>query len=161
VTDVLAVGTPAPGFCLPDKNNTDICLNAFAGKWVVLYFYPKDNTPGCTTEAKGFNEELAAFSDLDAEIIGISADSCTSHAKFAEKHHLHILLLSDENHTVIDAYRAWHPKKILGREVMGTVRSTYIIGPDGTIRAVWPRVRVTGHVEDVKHHLTELRSASP
>lgn len=158
--DVLAVGTPAPGFCLPDKNNTEICLNAFAGKWVVLYFYPKDNTPGCTTEAKSFNEELGAFSDLNAEIIGISADSCTSHAKFAGTHGLKIILLSDESHKVIDEYRAWQPKKILGREILGTVRTTYIIGPDGAIRDVWPRVRVTGHVDTVKKRLEELQGAS-
>lgn len=156
--DIPAVGTPASGFCLPDKNNTEICLNAFAGKWVVLYFYPKDNTPGCTTEAKGFNEELEAFSHLNAEIIGISADSCTSHAKFAGTHGLKIILLSDESHRVIDEYGAWQPKKILGREILGTIRMTCIIDPDGIIREVWPHVRVTGHVEVVKNRLEELQA---
>lgn len=158
--DTLSVGTPAPGFCLPDKNNTEICLNTFSGKWVVLYFYPKDNTPGCTTEAKGFNEELEAFSLLNAEIIGISADSCTSHAKFAGTHGLKIILLSDESHRVIDIYGAWKPKKILGREILGTVRTTYIIGPDGLIHEVWSRVRVTGHVDMVKKRLEELQAVS-
>ncbi len=157
---VLDIGTPAPGFCLPDKNNTEICLSTFAGKWVVLYFYPKDNTPGCTTEAKGFNEELEAFSHLNAVVIGISADSCQSHAKFAGTHGLKIILLSDESHTVIKEYMVWRPKKILGREILGIVRTTYIIGPDGIIREVWPRVKVTGHADAVKIRLEELQAAS-
>jgi len=118
---VLDTGTPAPGFCLPDKNNTEICLNIFTGKWVVLYFYPKDNTPGCTTEAKGFNEEF---------------------------------------HTVIEKYGAWRPKKILGREILGIVRTTYIIGPDGIIHEVWPHVKVTGHADAVKKRLEELQASS-
>ncbi|WAI00433.1 peroxiredoxin [Methanogenium organophilum] len=158
--EVLSIGSPAPAFCLPDKDNTEICLNAFAGKWVILYFYPRDNTPGCTTEAKGFNEELTAFSHLNAEIIGISADSCTSHAKFAGTHGLKIILLSDESHRVIEEYHAWQPKRILGREIPGIVRTTYIIGPDATIREVWPRVRVTGHVKAVKERLEELQEIS-
>ena len=153
-------GTLAPGFCLPDKNNTEICLNMFNGKWVILYFYPKDNTPGCTTEAKDFNEELEEFSQLNAKVIGISADSCTSHAKFAEKHDLEIILLSDESHTVIEKYGVWQPKKIFGREILGIVRTTYLIDPDGIIREVWPRVRVAGHVVAVKKRLEELQAAS-
>lgn len=153
-------GTPAPAFCLPDKDNTEICLTTFAGKWIILYFYPKDNTPGCTTEAKGFNEDLEEFSRLNAEIIGISADSCKSHAKFAGTHGLNILLLSDESHTIIEKYGAWQPKKILGREILGTVRTTYLIDPDGIIREVWPHVRVTGHVEAVKKRLEELQASS-
>ena len=157
---VLEAGTPAPGFCLPDKNNTEICLNIFTGKWVVLYFYPKDNTPGCTTEAKGFNEELDAFSGMNAEIIGISGDSCKSHAKFAGTHGLKIILLSDESHTVIERYGAWRPKKILGREILGIVRTTYIIGPDGIIHEVWPHVKVTGHADAVKKRLEELQAPS-
>ena len=157
---ILEAGTPAPDFCLPDKNNTEICLNTFAGKWVVLYFYPKDNTPGCTTEAKGFNEELDAFSGMNAEIIGISGDSCKSHAKFAGTHGLKIILLSDEFHTVIEKYGAWRPKKILGREILGIVRTTYIIGPDGIIHEVWPHVKVTGHADAVKKRLEELQASS-
>jgi thioredoxin-dependent peroxiredoxin len=156
----LDVGMPAPGFCLPDKDNTEICLNTFSGRWLVVYFYPKDNTPGCTTEAKSFNEELEAFSHLNAEIIGISADSCQSHAKFAGTHGLKIILLSDESHTVIEKYEAWQPKKILGRELLGIVRTTYLIGPDGHIREVWSPVKVTGHVEIVKKRLEELQASS-
>ena len=153
-------GTPAPGFCLPNKDNTEICLSMFNEKWVVLYFYPKDNTPGCTIEAKDFNEELEEFSQLNAKVIGISADSCTSHAKFAEKHDLKLILLSDESHKVIEKYGVWQPKKIFGREILGVVRMTYLIGPDGIIREVWPKVRVTGHVADVKKRLEELQAAS-
>ena len=157
---ILDTGTTAPGFCLPDKDNTEICLNIFAGKWIILYFYPKDNTPACTTEAKGFNEELEAFSRVNAEIIGISADSCKSHAKFAGTHGLKIILLSDESHTVIKKYGAWQPKNILGHEILGIIRTTYIIGPDGIIREVWPRVKVTGHIDAVKKRLEELQNSS-
>ena len=157
---ILEAGTPAPGFCLPDKNNTEICLNTFAGKWVVLYFYPKDNTPGCTTEAKGFNEELDEFTGMNAKIIGISADSCQSHAKFIGTHGLNIILLSDESHTVIKEYMAWRPKKILGHEILGIVRTTYIIDPDGIIRESWSHVKVTGHADAVKKRLEELQGSS-
>ena len=153
-------GTPAPKFCLPDKDKTEICLSMFGGKWVVLYFYPKDSTPGCTTEAKDFNEELEEFSELNAKVIGISADSCTSHAKFAEKHDLKLILLSDESHKVIEKYGVWQPKKIFGREMLGIVRTTYLIDPEGVIREVWPKVRVAGHVVAVKKRLEELQVAS-
>ena len=157
--EMLAPGTPAPDFCLPDEKGTEICLKIFRGKWIVLYFYPRDNTPGCTLEAKGFSDGVEAFRNLDAMIIGVSGDSSESHAKFIEKHDLKILLLADPSHRVLEAYHAWQPKKLYGREFLGTVRSTYIIDPDGIIREVWPKVRVTGHVEKVKQRLEELRQA--
>ncbi len=157
--EMLAPGTPAPDFCLPDAKGTEICLQIFRGRWVVLYFYPRDNTPGCTLEAKGFSEEVDAFKELDAMIIGISNDSPESHTKFIEKHDLKVLLLADPAHRVLEAYHAWQPKKRYGKEFLGTVRSTYIIDPDGIIREVWPKVRVTGHVEKVKQRLEELRQS--
>jgi peroxiredoxin Q/BCP len=155
--EMLTPGTPAPDFCLPDAEGTEICLQDFRGKWFVLYFYPRDNTPACTLEAKGFSEEVDAFGDLDATIIGISKDSPESHTKFIEKHDLKVLLLADPDHKVLEAYKAWQPKKLYGKEFLGTIRSTYLIDPEGIIRYVWPKVKVTGHVEEVKKRLEELR----
>lgn len=155
--DMLPAGTKAPDFCLPDAKGTEICLKDFRGNWIVLYFYPRDNTLGCTLEAKGFSEEVDAFGDLDAKIIGISKDSPESHTKFIEKHDLKVLLLADPTHQVLEAYGAWQPKKLYGKEFLGTVRSTYLIDPDGIIREVWPKVKVKGHVEEVKKRLEELR----
>ena len=157
--ELLPPGTRAPDFCLPDARGTEICLQEFRGKWVVLYFYPRDNTPGCTLEAKGFSEEMDAFGSLDAMVIGVSKDSPESHTKFIEKHNLNVLLLADTGHPVLEAYKVWQVKKLYGKESLGTVRSTYLIDPDGIIREVWPKVKVKGHVEAVKKKLEELQKA--
>lgn len=154
--EMLTPGTPAPDFCLPDAQGRERCLHEFRGKWVVLYFYPRDNTSGCTLEAKGFSEEIDAFGDLDAEIIGVSKDSPKSHAKFIEQHGLKVLLLADPDHVVLEAYHVWQLKKLYGKESYGTVRSTYLVDPDGIIRQVWPKVTVKGHVEEVRKRLQEL-----
>jgi len=149
------IGKTAPAFCLPDAEGTSICLESFRGKWVVLYFYPRDNTPGCTIEAMQFNAALGKFADLGAQVIGVSADSPESHQKFAEKHNLSILLLSDKEHTVLKAYDAWKPKTMFGKEFLGTQRDTFLIDSEGKIIAVWRKVSPKGHAEEVKAELLE------
>jgi len=150
----------APEFCLPNQDETEICLRDLAGKWVILYFYPKDNTPGCTTEACDFTENLDWFEDEDAVILGVSPDSPKKHRNFIEKKDLKITLLSDENKDVIKAYGAWGIKKMYGKEYEGVIRSTFIINPEGEIVAEWKKVKVKGHVEAVKEKLKELKSAN-
>jgi peroxiredoxin Q/BCP len=154
---VVGVGDKAPQFCLSDKDDKKVCLGDFTGKWVVLYFYPKDNTSGCTMEATYFTRAKASFSKLNAEILGVSPDSTESHCRFAEKHHLEITLLSDTEHQVLESYGVWQKKKMYGREFWGVVRSTFLIDPGGKTKYVWPKVKVAGHVEDVKRRLMELR----
>ncbi len=149
-------GDEAVDFCLPDHEGKEHCLHDFRGKWIVLYFYPKDNTSGCTREAKEFTEMRDKFEKLNAVIIGISKDSPKSHAKFIEKHGLKILLLSDENHEILEKYGAWGKKKNYGKEYFGTIRSTFLIDPEGKIVHVWPKVRVNGHVENVLKKLEEV-----
>ena len=154
---MLKVGENAPEFCLPNQDDVEICLRDLKGKWIVLYFYPKDNTPGCATEACGFSEALPEFNDLDAVIFGVSPDSTKKHRNFIEKKELGITLLSDEDKEVCNLFGVWQLKKMCGREYMGVVRSTFIINPDGYIAASWEKVRVKGHVEAVKAKLEELR----
>ncbi len=144
------VGRPAPDFCLPDAQGTSFCLNTFRGKWVVLYFYPRDNTPGCTIEAMQFNAALEKFVDLGAQVIGVSTDSKESHQKFADKYNLTILLLSDPDHKVLTAYDSWKPMTLFGKEMLGTSRDTFLINPDGLITDVWRKVSPKGHPEAVK-----------
>ena len=149
--------TTAPAFCVPNQDNVEICLRDLKGKWVVLYFYPKDNTPGCTTEACGFTESILDFENLDAIILGVSPDSVKKHQNFIAKKDLKITLLSDENKTVLNAYKAWGLKKLYGKEYEGVIRSTYIIDPDGNIAHSWEKVRVKNHIADVKNKLKELQ----
>jgi peroxiredoxin Q/BCP len=155
---MLEVGTKAPEFCRPNQDETEICLRDLSGKWVVLYFYPKDNTPGCTTEACDFTEAKPDFSDLDAVILGVSPDSPKKHTSFIEKKKLSIMLLADEDKSLCEDYGVWQLKKFMGREYMGVVRSTFIISPEGEIMAVWEKVKVKGHVDAVKEKLKELQS---
>ena len=151
------VGDIAPNFCLPDPERGEICLSDQRGKWVVLYFYPKDNTKGCTLEALEFTAAEDEFKEKNAVILAASPDSLKSHTKFREKHNLTINLLSDPETETLQAYGAWQLKKMYGREFMGVVRSTYIIDPDGKIAYIWPKVRVKGHVEAVMEKLVELQ----
>jgi len=155
---MLEIGTKAPEFCLPNQDETEICLRDLSGKWIVLYFYPKDNTPGCTTEACDFTQALPDFTDLDAIVLGVSADSTKKHRNFIEKKDLAITLLSDEDTSVMQKYGVWQLKKNYGREYMGIVRTTFIIDPNGKIAAVWEKVRVKDHVQKVKEKLKELQS---
>jgi peroxiredoxin Q/BCP len=157
----LKVGGKAPGFCLPDKDDKQVCLKDFGGRWVVVYFYPKDQTPGCTREACEFTERLSDFAGLDAAVLGVSADTSASHRKFAAKYNLAFALLSDPKHEVIEAYGAWQPKKIMGKEFLGTVRSTFIVDPMGIIAHIWPSVNPWGHANEVKMKLAELTGQRP
>jgi len=153
---MLQVGDKVEDFCLPNQDDVEICLRDLAGKWIVLYFYPKANTPGCTTQACEFTNALPEFSDMDAVILGVSADSTKKLRNFAEKKNLKITLLSDEEHKVLEQFGVWQLKKNYGREYMGIVRSTFIIDPDGIIKAKWEKVKVKGHVQEVKEKLKEL-----
>ncbi|HIE35390.1 MAG TPA: peroxiredoxin, partial [Campylobacterales bacterium] len=135
----------------------DINYYHFTWKFIWKYFYPKDNTPGCTTEACDFTNELEEFEALDGVILGVSPDSCQSHKKFIEKKSLKITLLCDEDKKVLKAYGAWGKKKMYGREHEGVIRTTYLIDPNGQIAYIWPKVRVKGHVESVKEKLKELK----
>ncbi len=153
---MIEVGQKAPEFCLPNSDEVEICLKDLRGKWVVLYFYPKDNTPGCTTEALDFTAHLEEFEKLGAIVIGISPDSCASHKRFIEKKELKVTLLCDTEKEVLKAYGAWGKKKMYGKEYEGVIRTTYLIDPEGNVAAVWPKVRVKGHVEAVLAKLKEL-----
>jgi peroxiredoxin Q/BCP len=155
---VIKISQKAPDFCLPNQDSEEICLRDFAGSWVVLYFYPKDNTPGCTTEALDFTQNLDKFTKLGATIIGVSPDSVKRHQNFIEKKGLEVMLLSDEDKKVANAYDVWQLKKSYGREYMGIVRSTFLIDPDGNIAYEWRNVRVKGHAQKVLEKLKELVS---
>jgi peroxiredoxin Q/BCP len=145
---------PAPLFTLPDADNTPVSLLAMRPRTVVLYFYPKDNTAACTTEALAFSAALEDFARLDAVVIGISRDSVVRHRNFARKHDLSVTLLSDEDGSVCDAYGVWVEKSMYGRRFMGIERSTFLIDGDGILRQSWRRVRVAGHVDEVLHALS-------
>jgi peroxiredoxin Q/BCP len=149
MTAIPQVGQDAPDFSAKDRNDTIVELQDYLGRWLVLYFYPKDNTPGCTTEAKDFTAYAKEFEELGADIIGVSPDSAKSHCKFIDKHDLSLKLLSDPEHKVIKAYGAWRLKKFMGKEYMGVVRSTFLISPERKIVRVWDKVRVKAHVEKV------------
>lgn len=153
-------GVQAPDFTLMDQNNRPVTLSGFKGKWVVLYFYPKDNTPGCTKEACDFSANRPVFDGLDAVILGVSADSAKSHLNFAEKQNLHISLLSDPNHEALEKYGPWQQKNMFGKLVMGIVRTTFLIDPEGKIAHIWTKVKVNGHAEQVKKKLEELKAKS-
>ncbi len=153
----ITVGEPAPPFSLPDQNGEVVSLADFAGKWVVLYFYPKDDTPGCTTEACQFSEGIEAFSGLDAVVLGVSPDTPASHQKFIAKYDLKVTLLSDPQHEVLRAYGAWGEKKMYGKTVQGVTRSTVLIDPQGRIAHHWPNVKADGHADAVRAKLAELR----
>lgn len=138
---MLAVGSVAPTFTLPDKEGNLVSLKDFAGKKVVLYFYSKDSTPGCTRQAQAFRDAFAKFVEAGAVVIGISKDSVKSHLNFATKQELPFILLSDTEHTVLEAYEVWQEKKLYGKVSMGVVRSVYVIDEEGKIAASWTKVK--------------------
>jgi len=144
------VGDKAPEFCLPDARNNKVCLKDFRGKWLVLYFYPKDNTTGCTREAIDFSEHLHRFKKMGTTVVGISPDSSASHNNFINKHNLKIILLSDIEHKVLKEYGVWKKKKMYGREYHGVVRTTFVIDPEGNIKQKWEKVKVAGHADAVR-----------
>lgn len=153
---MLKVGDKAPELTLPNQDGVEVSLRDLEGKWIVLYFYPKDNTPGCTTQACEFTEALPVFDDLDTAILGVSPDSPKKHTNFIAKKNLLITLLADESKEVCEKYGVWQLKKMCGREYMGVVRSTFLISPESKIEALWQKVRVKGHVETVKQKLKEI-----
>ncbi len=146
---MLEAGNKAPEFTLPSGDGDDITLSNLQGKKVVLYFYPKDNTPGCTTEAIDFSTHKQAFEKEGAVILGVSKDSVKKHQNFAAKQNLTITLLSDEDGGMLEKYGTWVEKSMYGRKYMGIARVTYLIDEKGIIRQVWPKVKVKGHAEDV------------
>lgn len=155
MTKIPEIGQIAPDFSTPNQNEQLVHLQDYK-QWIVLYFYPKDNTPGCTTEAKDFTDLLSQFTALDATIIGVSPDSAKSHCKFIDKHNLSITLLSDPEHQLIEAYGAWRLKKFMGKEYMGVARSTFLISPQQIIAYSWPNVKTKGHAQAVLTKLQEL-----
>lgn len=150
---MLEVGTKAPGFTLLDKDNKEVSLADFAGRKVVLYFYPRDNTPGCTRQACAFAGAYAGFQEKDMVVIGISKDSVASHAKFAEKHQLPFILLSDPELVAIQGYDVWKEKKLYGKVSMGVVRTTYIIDEEGNIEKVMPKVKPDTNAAEILAYL--------
>lgn len=153
-------GMQAPDFSLKNEKGETVSLKDFAGKkYVVLYFYPKDSTPGCTTEACDFRDAHQSFEDLNAVILGVSPDDEKMHKKFIEKHGLPFSLLIDDQHEVAEAYGVWKLKKNFGKEYMGIERSTFLIDPTGTVVKEWRKVKVAGHVEDALNTLRELTNS--
>jgi len=155
---MLKINQKAPEFTLPNQDNKTINLKNFKGKWIIVYFYPKDNTPGCSIEAHEFSINKKKISELGAVILGISKDSIKSHCSFIEKKKLDITLLSDEDHKVQELYDVFKPKKFMGKEFLGTIRSTFLIKPDGKIAFIWNNVNFKGHVQEVLEKLKELNS---
>lgn len=146
---MLQVGDPAPDFTLPDAEGTPVSLADFRGQRVVLYFYPKDNTPGCTKEACGFRDALPEFEALDTAVLGISPDGATSHQKFRDKYELPFRLLSDPESTIATAYGSYGLKKFMGREYMGVMRHTFVIGADGCIEQIYRKVKPEAHAQQI------------
>jgi peroxiredoxin Q/BCP len=151
---MLEVGTKAPEFTLPDKDGNPVSLTDFAGKKVVLYFYPKDNTPGCTRQACAFAGAYEEFKKINVVVIGVSKDSAASHQKFAEKHGLPFILLSDPELTAIQAYGVWQEKKLYGKVSMGVVRSAFVINENGMIEKVLPKVKPDTNATEILEYLT-------
>lgn len=150
----LEVGKKAPLFTLPDSDGNKVALKDFLGEKVVLYFYPKDNTSGCTKEACDFNSSLKSFEKIKTKVIGISKDSQKSHIKFRDKYDLNFTLLSDEEIKVIPKYGIWKEKSMYGRKYMGVERTTFIIDEKGKIEKIFPKVKVNGHVDEILKYLS-------
>lgn len=156
MADFLEPGRKAPAFTLVSDSGEKVKLSDLAGSPVVLYFYPKDDTPGCTREACNFRDRLGEITKLGAKVIGISPDDTTRHGKFRDKYSLNFPLLSDPDHKVAEKYGAWREKNMYGKKSMGIQRSTYLIGPDGKVARVWKNVRVDGHDQQVIDALKAL-----
>ena len=152
----MKIGDFAPDFAAIDRQSKSISLQDFKSQWLVLYFYPKDNTPGCTTQAIEFTEKLPQFQALNTQIVGISSDSIASHGKFITKHNLEIILLSDPEHQIAETYGVWQLKKFMGKEYLGIVRSTFLLDPSGKITQIWSNVRVKNHVDAVLDTVKQL-----
>ncbi len=156
MADWIEAGAPAPDFTLPSTGGESVSLSKLRGKPVVLYFYPRDDTPGCTTEACSFRDRKKELGELGAAVLGISADTLESHARFRDKYHLNFPLLADVDHRVAESYGAWREKTRSGKKSMGIQRSTFLIDAHGTVRRVWKSVQVDGHDDEVLAALREL-----
>jgi len=155
---MIEVGKKPPAFTLKDQDGKSVRLRDLAGQWVVLYFYPHDDTPGCTIEACDFSAGVRQFRKLDALILGCSADDAASHTRFIQKHKLRVTLLSDPNHTVMARYGAYGEKTLYGKKTVGVIRSTVLIDPDGKVAHHWTRARAKGHADQVRRRLEDLRA---
>ncbi|WP_341246593.1 thioredoxin-dependent thiol peroxidase [Nereida ignava] len=155
----LNIGDTAPAFTLPRDGGEQVSLNDYAGQAVVLYFYPRDDTPGCTKEAIGFTEMAAEFAAANTVVIGASKDSVKKHDKFREKHSLGVVLVSDEESDLCETYGVWVEKNMYGKTYLGIERATFLIGPDGKIAQIWRKVKVPGHVEAVLEAARALDAA--
>lgn len=153
----IEIGDAAPAFVLVDQDDRPVDLEGFRGQWVVLYFYPQDDTPGCTAEACEFTEGINAFADLNAVVLGCSPDSPEDHRAFIGKHGLKIRLLSDPDHQIMETYGAWGEKTLYGKVSIGVKRSTVIIDPEGRIAHRWKRASAKGHAEKVRERLAKLQ----
>ena len=145
----LVIGAPAPAFTAPDQSGATVSLSDFKGKTVILYFYPKDDTPGCTTQACSFRDEYAAFKKKGAVVLGVSPDSAKKHTKFIEKFSLPFTLLADEDHAISLAYNVWVEKSMYGKKYMGVERSTFVIDGDGQLKAIYRKVKPAEHIAEV------------
>ncbi len=150
---MLDIGNKAPNFKLPNKDGNTISLKDFKGKNVIVYFYPKDLTPGCTKQAISFTEYSEEFAKRETVIIGISPDSSASHEKFTKKHNLNLILLADEEKQAIESYGVWKEKKMYGRTFMGVERSTFLVDRTGTVQAIWRKVKVAKHIKEILEEL--------
>ena len=153
---MLKINSKAPSFVVPSTTNNKYSLKDSVGKYVVLYFYPKDDTPGCTIETNDFNKLLPKFKKLDCEIYGVSKDNLKSHDKFKDKYKIKFDLLSDEDLKVLNKYKVWGKKKFMGREFMGIIRTTYLIDKKGKVLKVWNNVKVKNHAKEVLDTLTNI-----
>ncbi len=154
---MLKTGSKAPAFSLKNQDDKVTTLGDFGGKWLVLYFYPKDDTPGCTVEACEFTDQLPKFGKVDAQVVGVSPDSPESHRKFIKKKNLKITLLADEGNKVCETYGVWQEKSMYGRKFMGVVRSTFLIDPEGRLAHIFEKVKAEGHAETVRAKIAELQ----
>ena len=145
----LKEGDKAPAFTAVTGDGNTVSLSDYKGKNVILYFYPRDDTPGCTKEACAFRDDFAGFKRKGAVILGVSTDTVKSHVKFTEKYHLPFTLVADEDKKIVEAYGVWGQKSFLGRKYMGTHRVTFLIGPDGKIRKIWPTVKPAEHAKEI------------
>ena len=157
MNQTLEIGNKAPNFNLPNQNGNSVRLDDFAGRWLVVYFYPRDDTPGCTIEAKEFTDSKKDFEENGATIMGVSPDNEAKHCKFIDKHGLKIDLLADCEKSMLSDYGVWQEKSMYGKTYMGVVRTTYLIDPDGNIAGAWTKVKAKGHADAVLKRLIDIR----
>lgn len=156
----IALNRAAPNFTLPDQTGANHTLSDYTGKWVLLYFYPKDDTPGCTTEACTIRDQYAGFKKMDVVVLGVSADTVKKHQKFADKYKLPFTLLADEDKKVVELYGVWQKKKFMGREYMGILRNSFLINPTGKIVKIYEGVKPADHAQEVLIDIKSLNHLS-